>query len=459
MQRNPRAHHSRPFLTVAIATVLVLFTTLTGTADALGTIADPQLSETGYIRTEPFANDSNTSVRDVEGMAYIGADNMFWISDDKEEALYAVDRSNGNLIDKIGKDEFFAAGATEPQFEDLEALAWNNNNAMFAFSGSCCPGEPTAFKIKRNGYRDFAIQSFKTLPAGSDYSAAAVNSSGQLWISDNNKVVTRYYYSSNSFGSSFTLPIPSGRIQGMGFSDDGDDLFVVTNEEQLFRVDWASKTLVDCYTFDLTSYGIEDARAVDLVSDSFHILEGGDNNRSVGDPRRHAIFEFDVVGGGNSCGGGGGGGGGNSVTATPSDDSFINSRRPNKNFGGYDELRIKDDYEYRSFLKFNVSGVGGSVASATLRLWVTNGGNDAGRWYTAANFDEDTLVWNNRPSTGGLLVDHDGVGGGQWLELDVTNAVSGNGTYQFAGVPESTDTVRFSSKEGANPPQLVVTWN
>ena len=46
---------------------------------------------------------------------------------------------------------------------------------------------------------------------------------------------------------------------------------------------------------------------------------------------------------------------------------------------------------------------------------------------------------------------------GSWLEFDVTAAVTGDGTYSFALVADSEDEVTFSSREGAEPPQLIVT--
>jgi hypothetical protein len=44
-----------------------------------------------------------------------------------------------------------------------------------------------------------------------------------------------------------------------------------------------------------------------------------------------------------------------------------------------------------------------------------------------------------------------------WVEYDVTPWVTADGTYTFALVADSNDGVTFSSREGATPPQLVVT--
>ena len=46
---------------------------------------------------------------------------------------------------------------------------------------------------------------------------------------------------------------------------------------------------------------------------------------------------------------------------------------------------------------------------------------------------------------------------GQWVEWDVTTALSGSGLVSFSLTGSSGNSVYFSSLEGANPPQLVVT--
>ena len=51
----------------------------------------------------------------------------------------------------------------------------------------------------------------------------------------------------------------------MDFSPDGADLFVTVNSEQLIRIDWATRTVVSGWTFDLTPFGVRDARAVATI--------------------------------------------------------------------------------------------------------------------------------------------------------------------------------------------------
>ena len=75
---------------------------------------------------------------------------------------------------------------------------------------------------------------------------------------------------------------------------------------------------------------------------------------------------------------------------------------------------------------------------------------------TSTPWTESGLNWNNAPVPSGSALDAAGsVVANTWLELDVTAAVTGNGTYSFA-MSGGSNNVDYSSSEGANPPQLVV---
>src|SRR6185503_6990924 len=61
------------------------------------------------------------------------------------------------------------------------------------------------------------------------------------------------------------------------------------------------------------------------------------------------------------------------------------------------------------------------------------------------------------PAIGGTALDSGGpVATAAWAEYDVTPAVTGNGTFSFALTSSSADSAYFSSREGAQPPELVL---
>ena len=153
-------------------------------------------------------------------------------------------------------------------------------------------------------------------------------------------------------------------------------------------------------------------------------------------------------------------------TLAPTEDARVKSSDPNGVFGDEDPLWVDDDSTvYRSYLTFDVPPLGGAVRSAVLRMFATNGSEDgvaihavsASYAGTSLPWSETALSWNNAPSIEGPALDSAGsVGIGQWIELDVTAAVQGNELASFGLVGLGSDSARFSSKEGAESPELVI---
>jgi hypothetical protein len=123
------------------------------------------------------------------------------------------------------------------------------------------------------------------------------------------------------------------------------------------------------------------------------------------------------------------------------------------------KLRLRGTNEnYEGYLKFTVSGVIGSVQSATLRVYSTSGTVDGPAVYaTTNNWTETGITWNTRPArTSAGMDDKGAIATGVWVEYNVTALITGDGTYSFVLVTTSTDSVSFSSREGSQPPQLVL---
>lgn len=156
------------------------------------------------------------------------------------------------------------------------------------------------------------------------------------------------------------------------------------------------------------------------------------------------------------------------IVLNPGHDTHVRESRPTKSYGNQVALSIRDaGSDMLTYLKFDVSGLNGSVHSATLRLYVTNAGPDGGAVYAVDNNYRDTatpwaeagLTWNNAPAVSGAPLAVAGAATRkQWLEWDVTPAIAGNGVYSFALRNAHRNTVSFSSAEGSRPPELVIEW-
>jgi len=114
-----------------------------------------------------------------------------------------------------------------------------------------------------------------------------------------------------------------------------------------------------------------------------------------------------------------------------------------------------------SYIRFTVTGVTGAVQNATLRLFVTNGSSNGPSLYATDNsWTETGITWNNRPGpTTGAIANLGAIAADTWAEYDVTAYITGDGTYSFVLLPDSTDGATFYAREGNSPPQLVLTLN
>ncbi len=149
-----------------------------------------------------------------------------------------------------------------------------------------------------------------------------------------------------------------------------------------------------------------------------------------------------------------------SLTFIANADSYVREAS-GSNYGTSAQLWVDGDVgaSYESYLKFTVSGITGTVQSATLRVYSTSSTVDGPPVYATANdWTETGISGNALPAlTSSVLDDKGAIASGIWNEYNVTAEITGDGTYSFAFIPTSTDAVSFSSREGSQPSQLVIT--
>jgi PKD repeat protein len=268
---------------------------------ALPVTSNPQLQLARTIRTTPFVG-SAISMKDSEGSAYVASDNSLWLAGDNDRAIYEVNPADGTLkrkIDRVGFEAATLPGGGGPEAgpnrsADFESMAYDGTY-LYVFSGVCCVSTvlPTVFRLARDGSGAFQVESYQPLVAGSDFTASAWNANESTLYVAKGRTFNGYNYVTNTLGPPVQVPNLIG-ILGIGFS--GPDLFAVTNAEVLVRVDWPTKSIMNGWTFDLTSSGVLDSRAVELIGDQFYVSDGYDA-RPAGDPLAHAVFVYDVLAG------------------------------------------------------------------------------------------------------------------------------------------------------------------
>ncbi len=143
-------------------------------------------------------------------------------------------------------------------------------------------------------------------------------------------------------------------------------------------------------------------------------------------------------------------------------DAWVDQRHPTTNHGSSRRLVMDGDAgrgrDLRSYVKFKVTGLVGTVDRAVLRLWVTNPtGNGPTVARTRTGWSGRKLTWRNRPGpTGPVLANAGALAAGRWAEFDVSAGVHGNGTYAFLLRSSSANGLIASSLQGRHPPRLVI---
>jgi len=113
----------------------------------------------------------------------------------------------------------------------------------------------------------------------------------------------------------------------------------------------------------------------------------------------------------------------------------------------------------RSYLRFDVKGLSGSITHVTLRVF-TNSSSSTG--YEVRNvadnaWTEGTINHTNAPAMDGVTATSGAFSGGVWTTVDITSLVTGNGTYNIALTTTSGTAFSLASREaGANAPQLII---
>jgi len=148
-----------------------------------------------------------------------------------------------------------------------------------------------------------------------------------------------------------------------------------------------------------------------------------------------------------------------STTFTATADAFVSTAFPSQNFGTAADLRMSNP-QRQSFVKFDVSGLTGTITGASL---VLNGPTDSTlgfdvRSVADSSWGETTITFNTAPAMGAVAASSGAYTAGP-VSIDVTPLVTGNGTITFGLTRSSTNLLTVSSRESgdATAPKLQVT--
>jgi hypothetical protein len=148
------------------------------------------------------------------------------------------------------------------------------------------------------------------------------------------------------------------------------------------------------------------------------------------------------------------------VNLNPVADSFVGADKPTTNNGTSTAIRQDGTPILRTYIRFDLSGISGTITRATLRVF-PNANHTAGieaHRGTSSPWTETGITYQNAPAYDAAIVATFGpLVTGTWASVDVTASVNGT-TLTLVLTTSSVTQTNMSSRETANPPVLIVEY-
>ncbi len=142
----------------------------------------------------------------------------------------------------------------------------------------------------------------------------------------------------------------------------------------------------------------------------------------------------------------------------PVADAYVLSSSPTTNFGLSNQLMVDASPIARSYLRFNVLGMTGTVAKATLRIYATSSQSTGFTVYRINNntWVETAINYQNAPLFSSVVGTSGPVSANTWISVDVTSFINGNGTFSLALATSNPTALAFGSRHSATKPLLFI---
>ena len=150
------------------------------------------------------------------------------------------------------------------------------------------------------------------------------------------------------------------------------------------------------------------------------------------------------------------------VTFNPVADAYVIASSAGSNYGTSVSLRVDSSPVTRSYLRFNVSGLGGAaVQSAILRIYA-NSANTSGFSVLALSdntWTESAINYTNSPAPGSTIVNSSAFAAASWVQVDVSSYIQAEGTYNLVLTTTNSTNTNLAAREdtAGHAPQLVIT--
>ena len=141
-------------------------------------------------------------------------------------------------------------------------------------------------------------------------------------------------------------------------------------------------------------------------------------------------------------------------------DTYVNAANPGANYGRASTLRVDTSPDLHGYLRFDVRNLGGkSIAQARLKIYANSDSSMGINILAVAdnNWNEFALTYSGAPASGPVLVSSGRFKADDWIILDVTQYINGEGLFSFGISAADSTAVSLASREmGSNAPQLLI---
>jgi hypothetical protein len=149
----------------------------------------------------------------------------------------------------------------------------------------------------------------------------------------------------------------------------------------------------------------------------------------------------------------------NTLTFTPVADSYVDQSSPDKNFGTNRSIRVDGSPLVRSYLRFNVSGINGTISGVTLRIYANSSSKSGFEVHKVADnsWQENNITFNNAPNPGTKAGTSPGFSSHVWVTANVSGLLNGDGTVSIvlAGIDQTA--INLAARDdNHHQPQLLV---
>jgi hypothetical protein len=148
------------------------------------------------------------------------------------------------------------------------------------------------------------------------------------------------------------------------------------------------------------------------------------------------------------------------LTFAPVADSYVNQSDPAKNFGTKSSLREDGSPLVRSYLRFDVKGIGSNTLSkVSLRIYANSSSESGFAVDKVAdnNWQEKEITFDNSPSLGDQVGTSNRFSSNAWVSVDLTSLLNADGTVSIALIGIDNQAINLASREDNDQvPQLLV---